>query len=1262
MHNFYRLLSIGFVLATVSLLLIPSVNYAAAQVSSCGGDFRILQGSDDAEEKRNDGSMILVDTLDLDLAQHEVGVRFHVTVPQGAIITKAFIQFTAEKDDEETNSAGVFIFAEDADNSQTFSTNTNDITSRAKTISQENWFIPQWTLSGTDAGPAQRTPDLSSLVQEVVNRGGWSSNNAMSFIFITYNDGDRDTKTFESDNPNQHDDNAALLHIECLVPDPNVCQDVLLNFDGLPHGARLGNPDGSEQQTIHSKLAPFGIEASGIANNPNDPPGQGLDTLIVYDSHFSRPSSTGNPDSSTNVGEDPDLEHPFNPNADPLVEGVPIIPTTEQLCDEKPSILTMKYTGDNNPTSHSQPVDKVNVDGTTGNDPEVFIIASSKVDPNDSTAKIFFSGTVTLGSTFEIDSNNAGSSKLDSRTFVLVYSDATQNTLLQSIEFHTSCSQPLFLGDQFGSVQVVGFVDINGVGNNPSGPFASPNDWRNGGTATYQFDHDRILKKLTGVDDLNTIASMVTVFSDRDCTQQIGLPIPIDQNDDDRGTHVYDFEDISGVRCIKEFYPSSGGITNIDLGCVPTPVCADLPPPDTSGVLDNEVLFTLCLENPVQCTGVTFLTLSYNGPTPATITAKDNRGVLTTVTIDQLPGSITVTADDVPGKNELPPNTTFTIATFDDSSSEILVADDNTNAIIKVDPATGKQTLVSDHRNFDDPENVLIDNQGRTLVAEGDFPNGDGSILMVNPDGTVSIFASGGFFNDGPEDLVEDAFGNIYVLDDGARAVFKVDTSGNQLGFATFGFKPEGIAIDDDGNIIVVGGSGNGARVISIDPDTKVQTIVSKNQLLVRPEGVAFDSSSGFIYVADGNASDENNPSQSRGQIVRVDPNDPDTPNSNQELISPTGPPFVDPSDVEISAGKLIISDDAAGEDGMGAIIELNPLDRNDWRIISSNPISKANSGAELFDSPEGLFIGQSITQEDIRIHTSCSQDINVGDVHGSLTITELCKTFDNGQEQCFTTTGGPYDSLPLEVQYEGTNVDTNSITPSGYSGGSSYSKQKGDSSYTEEPDIITNEGEQGAFLAEENFVGVIQGEENYYNQGTLGKTGNDIISKLQQEGVNIDKRLQSLLEKFDSGKYFGTIPRVEVEPKSYILSIGGSASSLYDSTLADFSGEIYLETLVTGDYSSKFIVTDGQLIIGDVSYEVLFGKAKSIYSTKGDSIIILAELLDNEGKVNTLRISFKLESSLQGELSEPIYIDIAYKSKIAHNWNLAASGQLSNK
>jgi len=45
------------------------------------------------------------------------------------------------------------------------------------------------------------------------------------------------------------------------------CGDVLLNFDNLAHGARLGNLVGTDPGTIHAQLAPFGIKVSAQAND-----------------------------------------------------------------------------------------------------------------------------------------------------------------------------------------------------------------------------------------------------------------------------------------------------------------------------------------------------------------------------------------------------------------------------------------------------------------------------------------------------------------------------------------------------------------------------------------------------------------------------------------------------------------------------------------------------------------------------------------------------------------------------------------------------------------------------------------------------------------------------------------------------------------------------------------------------------------------------------------------------------------------------------
>ena len=76
---------------------------------------------------------------------------------------------------------------------------------------------------------------------------------------------------------------------------------------------------------------------------------------------------------------------------------------------------------------------------------------------NDPNAKIWFEGTVDLSTPFLIDATNDGETKLKAETHVFIYTSDGQ-TLLQTIEFHTSCSQPLGAGDQFGSLLMVDFI------------------------------------------------------------------------------------------------------------------------------------------------------------------------------------------------------------------------------------------------------------------------------------------------------------------------------------------------------------------------------------------------------------------------------------------------------------------------------------------------------------------------------------------------------------------------------------------------------------------------------------------------------------------------------------------------------------------------------------------------------------------------------------------------------------------------------------
>jgi len=133
-------------------------------------------------------------------------------------------------------------------------------------------------------------------------------------------------------------------------------------------------------------------------------------------------------------------------------------PTSEGWCDSgKPQKLTMVYTGDSCAASnHAQDPSKVVCEGDPAYMGVVRIIATDKDDPNHQKARIFFDGEVALGQSFDIDADNTDLTRLRGDTRVFIYD--LDGNLLQFVQFHTSCSQPLRPGDQYGSLQLIDFV------------------------------------------------------------------------------------------------------------------------------------------------------------------------------------------------------------------------------------------------------------------------------------------------------------------------------------------------------------------------------------------------------------------------------------------------------------------------------------------------------------------------------------------------------------------------------------------------------------------------------------------------------------------------------------------------------------------------------------------------------------------------------------------------------------------------------------
>ena len=157
---------------------------AAATLTSYSNAWRVAASADDAEENLTTHAVTLTSTdleLTVDSANQELGIRFqNVSVPKDATITSAFIQFT-DKTGEDLNidPIALTVRGQAADSAAAFSATASDITSRPGTAATVGWTPPTWVDAA--AGPNQRTPNLKSVVQEIVARSGWTIGNAMAF-------------------------------------------------------------------------------------------------------------------------------------------------------------------------------------------------------------------------------------------------------------------------------------------------------------------------------------------------------------------------------------------------------------------------------------------------------------------------------------------------------------------------------------------------------------------------------------------------------------------------------------------------------------------------------------------------------------------------------------------------------------------------------------------------------------------------------------------------------------------------------------------------------------------------------------------------------------------------------------------------------------------------------------------------------------------------------------------------------------------------
>ena len=181
--------------------------FGQAQIS-----VQVSSSADDAEEKIDDPAQTAtvgdmdVTSSDLELGSEEgdgtaaqlTGLRFTgIDIPQGAVILNAFIQFGVDES-KNTSDASFVIQAEANADPAAFTADAFNISSRTFFDASVDWTVTggTWTNAG-DAGPDQRTPDIASLIQQIVNQDGWAAGNAL--VLTIAGTGTKVAESFDGD-------------------------------------------------------------------------------------------------------------------------------------------------------------------------------------------------------------------------------------------------------------------------------------------------------------------------------------------------------------------------------------------------------------------------------------------------------------------------------------------------------------------------------------------------------------------------------------------------------------------------------------------------------------------------------------------------------------------------------------------------------------------------------------------------------------------------------------------------------------------------------------------------------------------------------------------------------------------------------------------------------------------------------------------------------------------------------------------------------
>jgi hypothetical protein len=113
--------------------------------------------------------------------EQAVAIMFDIQQNQNTLILNAYVQFTATE--RQSGAVNITICGEATTDPSSFGTSAFNVSSRISTKTCVQWSPPTWEAM-LDHGPAQQTPDLSTILQEIMFQPSWSLNSKIVLVIF----------------------------------------------------------------------------------------------------------------------------------------------------------------------------------------------------------------------------------------------------------------------------------------------------------------------------------------------------------------------------------------------------------------------------------------------------------------------------------------------------------------------------------------------------------------------------------------------------------------------------------------------------------------------------------------------------------------------------------------------------------------------------------------------------------------------------------------------------------------------------------------------------------------------------------------------------------------------------------------------------------------------------------------------------------------------------------------------------------------------